>query len=281
MATASERRVFARFRTIARQHAGIDLKPGKDSLIAARVSRRCRALGLSSPCDYLAHLESDTSGAELVAYLDAISTNVTAFFREPEHFRLLGEVLQGWKAARQRRFRVWCAAAATGEEPYTLAMTMDSALRGCPADYRLLATDLCTTALGRAENGRYSPGALAPVPLRLRGRYFERSTAAGALSYVVKDSLKSTVVFKRLNLAEAPFPMHGPLDAIFCRNVMMYLNAPVRQSLLWEFERLLKPGGLLMIGHAETLMGLRTKLRLLRPSVFTKDEWKEDGRARS
>ena len=101
------------------------------------------------------------------------------------------------------------------------------------------------------------------------------------MSYLVVDALKTRIAFRRLNLAEAPFPMHGPLDAIFCRNVMMYLNKPVRQRLLIEFERLLKPGGLLMIGHAETLMGLHTTLRLMRPSVFVKDDRAEIGKAAS
>ena len=266
-----EQQLFERFRDLAYEKAGISLKGGKEALIGARVAKRMRKLNLDDYRDYLDYLEQDSSGEELVNFLDVISTNFTSFFREPDHFEFLASELTRWAMTGQRRFRIWCAASSSGEEPYTLVMTVLETL-GDGADFRLLATDISTAILRKAREGIYTEKALEPAGKARRSKYFTRLGRAGGedTPYQANDILKQHIVFKRLNLSQPPFPMSGPLDAVFCRNVMIYFDRPVRQGLISEAERLLKPGGLLMIGHTETLTGLSTRLRVVHPSIYRK-----------
>ena len=153
-----------------------------------------------------------------------------------------------------------------------MAMVMDACCAGYPVDVQMLATDLSAKVLEKAIAGRYSERVLEPVPRHYR-QYFQDTGQVGPEGRVweVQPELRRMVMFKRLNLAKPPFPMNGPMDLIFCRNVLIYLDTAARQALTQEAERLLRPGGLLMIGHAETLTGLNTSLRMVRPSVFRKD----------
>jgi chemotaxis protein methyltransferase CheR len=260
-------RTFKDFQAIAYQKAGIFLREGKAALVQARLAKRLRELGLASEREYLERLRED-DGDEVVAFLDAISTNFTKFFREPDHFETLREGVSAARAAGQRRFRFWSAASSSGEEPYTMAMVLDPLLEGC--DWRILATDISTRVLGRAVAGVYEPEELDGIPQPLRQRYLERQAAdeEGGERWAVRDELKQRIVYRRLNLASRPFPMKGPLDAIFCRNVMIYFDRPMRAGVVAEFERLLKPGGPLFVGHSETLNGLPTRFRTERPSVY-------------
>lgn len=272
--TVMETGLFSAFRDVALREAGIQLGPAKRSLVHARVGARLRALGLRSARQYLARLQADRTGDEMRAFLDVIATHHTGFFREPEHFDLLGETLQSWAAAGQRRFRLWCAAASTGEEPWTMALVAAQKLAPWPVDARILATDLSVRTLLHTLDGKYGETRLTAVPATLRERHF---AATGATSqdgpvYAVDGSLRRLLTVKQLNLARTPFPMKGPLDVILCRNVMIYLAQEVRQGLVAEAERLLRPGGLLMVGHAETLSGLRHGLQLLKPSVYVRPE---------
>lgn len=264
--------LFKRFRDIAYERAGISLGEGKQSLVEARVSKRLRALGLSHASDYLDYLEDPGNDEELIHFLDAISTNYTFFFREADHFAFLTECVKRWLDSGQKRFRFWSAASSSGEEPYSIAITLHEAFEGKGIDYRLLATDISTRVLQRAYAGVYSEEALRQVSKAHRLKYFDRmgSRAEEDAEYQVKQFLKDIVVYKRLNLSTPPFPMSGPLDAVFCRNVMIYFDRPVRQRLVSEIERLLKPGGVLMIGHTETLTGIATGLRVIRPSMYEK-----------
>lgn len=264
------RAIYQAFRELAYAQAGIHLRDGKETLVAARIGRRVRLLGLSGPAEYLDWLRSDASGTELTRFIDAISTNFTSFFRERDHFDTLEQVARSALGRDQRRFRVWCAAASTGEEPYSIAMTLAEAFGGDAVDCKVLATDISTRALDAARAGRYTEAQLAPVPRNLRAKYFERteSSPAGEPTFDVDPELRTSLVFKRLNLAKPPFPMSGPIDVVFCRNVMIYFDTPVRQGLITEIERLLRPGGVLIVGHSETLNGIRTKLTPQRPSVY-------------
>lgn len=262
-----ETALFERFRSIAWKQAGIELREGKESLVAARVAKRLRALGLESEEAYLHRLETDVSGEELVQFLDVISTNFTSFFREPEHFELAVAEVERWKASGQKRFRFWSAASSSGEEPYSLAMALADPLGG--ADWRILATDISTRVLSHASAATYPAHQLRTIPAPLASRLVVRNADGG---FTIRPELAEHVVFKRLNLAQPPFPMQGPIDLVLCRNVMIYFDREVRQRLVSEIERLLKPGGLLMTGHSETLNGLRTGLVLLRPSVYRKPE---------
>jgi chemotaxis protein methyltransferase CheR len=257
---------FKDFQAIAYQKAGIFLREGKAALVQARLAKRLRELGLATEREYLERLRADGDD-EIVLFLDAISTNFTRFFREPDHFETLGEAVRAARAAGQRKFRFWCAASSSGEEPYTMAMVLDPLLEGC--DWRILATDISTRVLARAVAGAYGPEEVEGIPPALLQRYLDRVPGEGGdATWVVRDQLKQRIVYRRLNLAGRPFPMSGPLDAIFCRNVMIYFDRPMRAGVVAEFERLLRPGCLLYIGHSETLNGLATRFRTERPSVY-------------
>jgi chemotaxis protein methyltransferase CheR len=265
-----EAQLFQRFCDIAYSKAGIKLRDGKEALVSSRVAKRLRALQLSSPAEYLALLEGDSTGNEIVSFLDAISTNFTTFFREPVHFERLKVFIEHRLKQGKKRLRVWCAASSSGEEPYTLAMTIAETVDQCALDWRILATDISTKILAKAEQGIYDTAALKDVPHALQVKHFNPidSRRNANRRWQVTDELRRKVVFKRLNLAKPPYPMPGPLDVVFCRNVMIYFDEPVRQGLVTEVDRLLADDGLVCIGHSETLSGLQTRLTIVEPSVY-------------
>jgi chemotaxis protein methyltransferase CheR len=264
---------FHAFRDLAYREAGISLRDGKEELVATRIARRMRVLGIEESGAYLEYLQQAAHKDEIVNFIDAISTNFTSFYREKDHFELLTQELRAAAESGARRVRVWCAAAATGEEPWTLALTMTEALKGTSIDWRLLATDISTRALAAATEGRYNARVLAQVPSQQRSRYFvPGEDRDGEPTWRVADELRRAVLFRRLNLARPPFPLTGGLHAVFCRNVMIYFDQAVRQALVTDVERLLLPGGLLVIGHSETLNGIKTSLTMTRPSVYRKPE---------
>jgi chemotaxis protein methyltransferase CheR len=260
------------FAALARAEAGIHLLEGKEQLVAQRLAKRLRRLGLSDERAYLALLRGAGGAAELVHFLDAMATNFTCFFREREHFDALGAAAVRRAASGQRRLRFWSAAASSGEEPYTMAMVLEEALLGRDVDYRILATDLSTRALAEAVEGVYPEVRVARVPSQLRQRYFSRldCRAGEGRRYAVGPALRERVAFARLNLATPPFPMRGPFDAVFCCNVMIYFDREVRQRLVAEIEHVLAPGGLLVLGRAETLNGIATALRPAGASTYQK-----------
>ena len=258
---------FKDFQSIAYQKAGIFLREGKAALIQARLAKRLRELGLTSEREYLDRLRNDGDD-EVVLFLDAISTNFTKFYREPDHFETLREHILELKAAGQRRFRIWCAASSSGEEPYTIAMTLDPILEGC--DWKILATDISTRVLALAVAGVYGAEEIEGIPPAMLQRYLDRLPAGedGEVQWAVRDRLKQRITYRRLNLASRPYPMKGPLDAVFCRNVMIYFDRPMRAGVVGEFERLVGPGCPLFIGHSETLNGITTRFKTERPSVY-------------
>ncbi|MBK9518767.1 MAG: protein-glutamate O-methyltransferase CheR [Anaeromyxobacter sp.] len=258
---------FKEFQAIAYQKAGIFLRDGKAALVQARLAKRLRELGLSSEREYLERLRVDGDD-EVVLFLDAISTNFTKFYREPDHFETLRECILEQKAAGQRRFRIWCAASSSGEEPYTIAMTLDPILEGC--DWKVLATDISTRVLARAVAGVYGAEEIDGIPPAMLQRYMDRLPPGedGEVQWAVRDRLKQRITYRRLNLAARPYPMKGPLDAVFCRNVMIYFDRPMRAGVVGEFERLVGPGCPLFIGHSETLNGITTRFKTERPSVY-------------
>lgn len=258
---------FERIRDIVYASAGIALTERKEALVSARVGKRVRHLALPCFDAYLDYLDHNPD--ELVGLLDSISTNVTSFFREPHHFEFIGEVLGEWYASGQRRFRFWSAACSSGEEPYSLAMTVKEALPYPDVDARILATDISTQVLSRCVEGCYGPRQMATVPDDKLDRWFTR-TGRDADSWQISAELRRMCVFKRLNLAAPPFPMSGPMDIILCRNVMIYFDDPVRVRLLHETNRLLKPGGHLIVGHAESLAGILSDFKYERPAIYRK-----------
>jgi chemotaxis protein methyltransferase CheR len=262
-------RSFDEFRALVYKVSGISLGTNKEALVSSRIGKRMRHLGMEEFSAYLDLVKGNPGGDEMVQLLDAISTNVTSFFRESQHFDLVRELFSGWLKDGQRRFRFWSAACSTGEEPYTLAMTLAETLAGQEVDIKILATDISTRVLAHAAEGEYPEAKLAGIPSGLRAKYFQRGPGRDA-DFRVKDQLKRWIVFKRFNLSTPPFPMQGPMDIVLCRNVMIYFDNKTREALVGEIHRMLKPGGHLMVGHAESLTGIRTELANVRPSVYIK-----------
>jgi chemotaxis protein methyltransferase CheR len=259
-----------RFREIIYAESGIALSPRKEALLSARLGKRMRALGIASYDEYLRFLETEQGVDEIVPLLDAVSTNVTSFYREASHFDIVRDVVASWVAHGQKRLRFWSAACSTGEEPYSLAMTLADEFDTGALDMRILATDISTQALAQAEGGRYEPRKIAGIPEDQIARHMVRSINDGEITYTVTPDIRRMVHFTRLNLSQPPFPMRGPLDMVFCRNVMIYFDNDVRLRLLTEIERLLRPGGYLFVGHAESLAGMMSGLKYVAPSVYVK-----------
>jgi chemotaxis protein methyltransferase CheR len=260
---------FRRIAEIVYRKAGIVLNEHKEALVVARIGKRMRRLGITCFRDYLRLLEESPDHEEPVEMLNAISTNVTHFFREPKHFEHLADWLARWRVERRTRFRFWCAAAASGEEAYSMAMVIRENLPP-DSDVRILATDLSTRALGEAREGVYGAKDLRAVPEAFVRRYFNWEETGHGRRFRVSPALAGLVTFARLNLAQTPYPMSGPFDAIYCRNAMIYFDDNVRRRLLDECWRLLRPGGYLVVGSAESLAGLPAQFKNVAPSVYVK-----------
>lgn len=242
------------------------------SMVSARIRKRLRELQIDDEKSYLEHLESHAD--ELVELLNVISTNVTHFYREAVHFDFLRKLMSGWAKEGQTRFRFWCAAASTGEEPYTIAMTLNETFAGTARrpDMRLLASDISTRVLDHCRAGVYRGDQMTNVPERIRSRYFKKKNVSNSECeyFEVRENLKKLIVFRRLNLNEPPFPMKGPLDVVFCRNVMIYFDQATKTRLLKDVYRLLKPGGYLFVSHTESLTGITHGLKSMAPSIYMK-----------
>lgn len=262
-------KTFRAFRNLVYDKSGISLKDGKEALIYARVGKRMRALGIATHKEYLERIAQDESGQEVVHLLDAISTNVTSFFRGPDHFEFLTRQVKEWRSAGQDRLRIWSAACSTGEEPYSIAMTILDALNEA-CDTKILATDISTRALDTAQLGTYGSDRSEQVPKIFRTRYFDKVSEFDTTFYTAKPMLRQMITFGRLNLSTPPFPMRGPLDVVFCRNVMIYFDNHIRLALITEIHRLLKQHGYLILGHSESLLGMMSGFKSVQPSVYLK-----------
>ena len=261
-------RHFREIRRLMADQVGIILKDKKKALVESRCNKRLRVLGIDGYGEYLDYLRNDKSGKELVLLIDAISTNVTQFFRERDHFDFLREKVAGWMAGGRTRLRFWSAACSSGEEPYSLAMILKSLSNVPNADMRILATDISTHILRQAVQGAYREEAVSTIPGQLARKYLDRTKTSGGDIYKVSDALKNMVVFRRLNLNKTPYPIRGTFDVIMCRNVMIYFDNELRSRIVGEAFRLLRPGGYLLIGHAETLVGIASKFEFERPAVY-------------
>jgi chemotaxis protein methyltransferase CheR len=254
--------------------AGIHLGESKKELLRARLAKRLRSLGCRDVKDYICRLEDDTSGQELVSFLDVITTNKTDFFREPQHFDFLaGEVLPKLDklCGPNQPFRLWSAACSTGEEPYTLGMV----LRENRAAWErrglfLLASDLSTKVLEQAKRGVYANERVVDMPRQMLTRYFQRGSNAWEGHVRVRPELRNMVEFRRINLMDA-FDSDRAFHVIFCRNVMIYFDKPTQERLVDKFYDCLVPGGYLFVGHSESLTGIRHRLGFVRPAVYRRE----------
>jgi chemotaxis protein methyltransferase CheR len=265
-------KTFNRFRTLVFKKSGIYLRENKKTLLLSRLGKRMRVLGIDDHKDYLNYILDDTSGQEIVQFLDVITTNVTSFFREGKHFEILTMYMKQWLAEGQRKFRFWSSACSSGEEPYSIALTLLDATKGFQVDMKILATDLSTHILANAKKGVYNKEKVSTVKKSMLDQYFQRIKGEEEDLYVVRDEVRSIVSFNSINLSTPPFKMKGPFDAVFCRNVMIYFNNDTKSALLKDIARLLKVGGVLFVGHAESLTGQLSELKSLRPSVYYKEK---------
>jgi len=238
---------FALARRLISEYAGIKLSDHKRYMVHNRLSRRLRARGLESFADYLQLVQSDTAG-EREAFVNALTTNLTAFFREPHHFELLRARAQAHRERERRAMRVWCSACATGEEAWSVAMTLREA--GCPGD--ILATDIDTEALAVASAGVYAMERIDTLPAKRLRAHWLRGAGANAGWASVRPELAAMVRFMQLNLQAPQWPAMEPFDAIVCRNVVIYFDREAQRKLLARFAALLRPHGLLAVGHAES-----------------------------
>ena len=259
------------------RHCGINLHDGKKELVRARLAKCVRASGLDSVSAYLAHVRADATGREFARLIDAISTNLTSFFREKAHFDYLKDrflpALVARKAAvpgGRRTLRAWSAGCSSGEEPYSLAMTLLEAVENSSGwDTRLLATDISRPVLQTARRGVYDKSRAAAVPPELRAKYFSPVLLEGRSALSASEALRRVIRFNYLNLMET-WPFTGPFDFIFCRNVMIYFDKGTQQKLVNRFWQCLSPGGLLFTGHSESLTGVSHRFRYVLPTIYEK-----------
>lgn len=265
-------------RRLVYTEAGIALNPEKRELVSRRLAPRLRELGLGDDVTrYLSRVRRDP--AELVTLLDSLTTNETRFFREPEHFEHLQRAVlarleaEAARGLHPRVIRVWSAACSTGEEPYSLAMSLLSAAPHWRAE--IVASDLCTRALDTARAGRYKADRAALVPPALKQRYLLRGTGPAEGLVQVRPEVQACVSFRRVNLGKALPPDLGTFDAIFCRNVFIYFDVGSRREAVLRLMERLHPRGVLYLGNTETLHGVNVPMRAVAPSAYTRTDPRE------
>jgi chemotaxis protein methyltransferase CheR len=265
---------FNSIRKLVKDVSGINLAESKRELVYGRLSRRLRHFGMESFAEYRALLAGTAGADEMGAFTNAVTTNLTSFFREQHHFEFLKtQYLQplAADAAASRRVRIWCSAASTGEEPYSIAMTVAEAIPDWERwDIRILATDLDTEVLAQCEAASYKEDRLAGMPRPRVERFFNRSGVGASVRYQVKPELQRMVSFRQLNLIH-PWPMKGPLDVIFCRNVIIYFDKETQRDLFRRMVPLQRPGDLLFLGHSESLFQVSEAWELIGKNIYRRN----------
>lgn len=258
---------FERVRKLIYQHAGISLAPIKQDMVYSRLARRLRALSLHSFTDYLNQLEQNQNADEWEKFVNALTTNLTSFFREPHHFPIFADHLK--KVESQRRpIRIWCSAASTGEEPYSIAITVLETL-GNTNNVSIMATDIDTNVLATAQKGVYPIDRVEKMSQERLRRFFLKGTGSQEGLVCARPELKRLIQFQRLNLLEPSWPVKGPLDVIFCRNVMIYFDKPTQHKILQRFAPMLQPDGLLFAGHSESFLHAADLFKSLGRTVYS------------
>ena len=257
-------RDFARVRALIYRQAGISLSESKQEMVYSRLARRLRAKNINSFDEYLNGLEHGRDSAEWEAFTNALTTNLTSFFREAHHFPILAEHARNAKAP----LSVWCSASSTGEEPYSIAMTLCEAFDTLTPPVSIIATDIDTNVLEAAADGIYTLDRLDKMPQARARRFFLRGKGERADMVRVRPELRQLITFKPLNLLAASWPVSGPLDVIFCRNVMIYFDKPTQGKILARFAPLMKPDGLLFAGHSENFMYATDAFKLRGKTVY-------------
>lgn len=268
-------RNFQRLAGFIEDYSGIKMPQTKVTMVEGRLRKRVRATGMSSLkqyCDYL--FEHNGLATEAVELINAVTTNKTEFFREPEHFRFMTEqavpqLLSRSQGAARLPLKIWSAACSSGAEPYSIAMVLaDLAQRMASLRFAVTATDICTEVLATALAGIYPDAMVKPVPEELRRRYVLRSRDRSRQQVRIVPELRATTQFARINLMETPYPVDRDMDIIFCRNTLIYFDKPTQEAVLQRLCHHLRGGGYLFLGHSETLSGFQLPLKPVGPTVF-------------
>lgn len=264
---------FEFIRTLVYEHSRINLGPDKHALVNARLGKRLRAVKLPTIDSYCKLLQSPEGKDELSHLIDAISTNHTFFFRENAHFELLQNVivpamLERRVSERWSRFDVWSAASSSGEEPYSIAITLAECLEGTHWPWHIEATDISHRILAKAVAGIYRDDVVEKLPKPLIKKYFQQGFGPQEGNYRVSTELRKAVAYRQLNLLNGEPPFSHPFHVIFCRNVMIYFDRPTQEELVNKLTRWLVPGGYLCVGHSESLTGIKHQLQPIKPAVY-------------
>lgn len=259
--TASD---FARVRKLIYQHAGISLSEAKTDMVYSRIGRRLRTVGFNSFKEYLDNLERENSPEEWEAFTNCLTTNLTSFFREEHHFPIMAEHI----AKLPKPIRIWCSAASTGEEPYSIAMTACETFGTLKPPVEIIATDIDTNVLATAARGVYPLERLSKMSIERKRGFFQRGSGANDGFAKVRKELRNLITFQQLNLLDDTWPIKEPFDLIFCRNVMIYFDKPTQAKILNHFVPLMKPHALLFAGHSENFMYVSNAFRLRGKTVY-------------
>jgi len=261
---------FQQFQSWLYLTAGISLSQAKKALVAGRLSKRVKHYKLSSYGDYFRLICQKSEAAELQMALDLLTTNETHFFREPKHFDYLRtQILPN--VPRNKTFRVWCAASSSGEEPYSIAMTLADGLANGPlgTPWEIIASDISTRVLEKARSGHYAIARAHSIPKPLLAKHCLKGAGAQEGTFLVEPGLRSRVQFMQINL-NAALPKIGEFDMIFLRNVMIYFDVDTKRQVVARMIPLLKPEGIFIVSHSESLNGITDNLRLITPSIYRK-----------
>ncbi len=241
---------FVRIKKLIYDRAGISLASSKENMVYSRIARRLRNNGMNSFKDYLDFLEKESGPDEWEAFTNALTTNLTAFFREEHHFPILERHVDQRK--NKPKIQIWCSAASTGEEPYSIAMAVVNAFNSFAPPVHILATDIDTNVLEKAEQGIYGMDRLEKMPSEKLKKFFLKGSGSNTGSARVRPELQNLITFRQLNLLSDDWPIRGPFDVIFCRNVMIYFDKETQYQILKKFAPLLASDGLLFAGHSES-----------------------------
>lgn len=262
---------FEQVRQTLYKYAGISLNEGKSDLVYGRLAKRLRTLRFYAFSDYLRYLNTPEGEAEMVHFTNALTTNLTAFFREPHHFEFLAKTALREAMRRHeadRRVRIWSAGCSSGEEPYSIAMVVaGTPLWNRQWDFKLLATDLDSNVVETAQRGQYSVERIAGLSVERSRKWFH--SAQGDSDVQVSAALQERITFKQLNLMHE-WPMRGPFDIIFCRNVVIYFDKPTQKRLFDRYADMLVDGGYLFLGHSETMHNLSERFDLVGQTIYRK-----------
>lgn len=270
---------FVRIKSLIYRHAGISLSDAKTDMVYSRIGRRLRALDMQSFKHYLDALEQHNDADEWQAFTNALTTNLTSFFREEHHFPILADHLVKMTASRHGKpIRIWCSAASTGEEPYSIAMTACETFNTLKPPVQIIATDIDTNVLATAAAGVYPVDRIKKMDDTRVRKFFEKGTGKHDGLVRVKKAVRELIHFHQLNLLDGQWPFHDGFDVIFCRNVMIYFDKPTQGKIIDKFITLMHEDSLLLAGHSENFLYVSDHLQLLGKTVY---KLKTNGAARS